>query len=69
MDAETVDVVETNLADTSYNDTPHTADNCITILTHGGQPYNDTHTRRTHHNVHEEVQKQTIYAKKRKNAN
>jgi hypothetical protein len=37
MDAETVDVVETNLADTSYNDTPHTADNL----------YNDTHTRRT----------------------
>jgi hypothetical protein len=36
MDAETVDVVETNLADTSYNDT-HTADNPITIFTHGGQ--------------------------------
>jgi hypothetical protein len=33
MDAETV-VVETNLADTSYNDTPHDPDNS----------YNDLHT-------------------------
>jgi hypothetical protein len=38
MDAETVDVVETNLADTSYNDTPHTADNSYNDTPHGGQP-------------------------------